>query len=448
MRTKYKKLSFLLIIVTSVGFFLSSSKNPLQNLEKNISECAECKNIFPEADTFSLKQNFDSVYEAYKKDSKTNKKIFLGFIFFTADFSSHIRGYGGPINIAVGLNPNKEITKIYILRHHETSSYLTKISFFLKQFEKKKITDSFILGKDIDAITQATITSQAITQSIKYSLEKIFGAQDPRSFITKNIIYHELIILIIIFILACSGFLFLNPFLKWLSLCVSLIYLGILKAHMFSIIQISNIGLLKFPSLDNGVLWFGLLALIFLTLISLGNIYCGSVCPFAAIQEIIRKISQKLNIPSIKLAKNVDQKARNIKYGILLGGLFLSFIVQNSDIINFEIFILLFTARASFLGWLFVAFIFFISFFNYRFWCKYLCPIGAFNGLLSRLSLFKIRANKKSCTACGICQNICPTQAIDKDFTINPSECILCGECLKNCPQQCLTLSIKKNEKS
>jgi polyferredoxin len=216
---------------------------------------------------------------------------------------------------------------------------------------------------------------------------------------------------------------------------------------MFSILHLSSISLLKFPPLENGLSWYALIFLIFLTLFFLGNIYCGSVCPFGALQEILYKIARKLNIPLINPTKNVDKKARCLKYVILLSGLLLSVLLQNSAIISFEVFILFFTAHTSFLGWTLVAIILLISIFSYRFWCKYLCPIGAFNGVCSKLSLFKIHANEQNCSHCSICQNICPTQAIDEQLTIDASECILCGKCVKNCPQNCFKLQIKTHEK-
>lgn len=229
---KHQTTLYLLIGILALGFSLSAQNISTKNLPKDISHCGYCYNIFPEANYFSLKQNNPALYEAYKIYPTTNKKTFLGLIFLTQDFAPNIHGYNGPILMAVGINPNNEITKIHIISHKETSNYLFNLPSFLKQFEKKKVTDSFTLGQDIDAMTQATITSAAITESIKQNLEKIYGTRQKIA--KKNISYSEVLFLLIIFALGCGGFLFLNSSLRWLALSISLFYLGFIKANMFS----------------------------------------------------------------------------------------------------------------------------------------------------------------------------------------------------------------------
>ncbi len=66
-----------------------------------------------------------------------------------------------------------------------------------------------------------------------------------------------------------------------------------------------------------------------------------------------------------------------------------------------------------------------------RFWCQYVCPSGAFFGLLSSFAPFRRRVHDARCSGCAACAKRCPTRAIgEKDFrkTVT-AECILCGEC-------------------
>ncbi len=67
-----------------------------------------------------------------------------------------------------------------------------------------------------------------------------------------------------------------------------------------------------------------------------------------------------------------------------------------------------------------------------RFWCQYICPTGAFLGLLSRFTLFRRVADANACSECTACAKICPTRAIpEKDFRrTSGAECILCGQCI------------------
>jgi polyferredoxin/ferredoxin len=72
-----------------------------------------------------------------------------------------------------------------------------------------------------------------------------------------------------------------------------------------------------------------------------------------------------------------------------------------------------------------------------RFWCRYLCPLGALIGLMSKVSLFKRFVNQNSCIACGECAKVCTMGAIgpENEFKSDPAECIGCMDCPAPCPK-------------
>ena len=70
------------------------------------------------------------------------------------------------------------------------------------------------------------------------------------------------------------------------------------------------------------------------------------------------------------------------------------------------------------------------SIFLYRFFCRFLCPLGALYGLFNKISLLGIKLDKPKCTDCGMCQAKCKMDIRH----VGDTECISCGECISSCP--------------
>lgn len=72
-----------------------------------------------------------------------------------------------------------------------------------------------------------------------------------------------------------------------------------------------------------------------------------------------------------------------------------------------------------------------------RFWCRYLCPLGALLALPSRVAFWRPRS-AGNCTRCGVCARECPTGAImsKRGFEVDARECVMCMDCQVGCPEQ------------
>lgn len=72
-----------------------------------------------------------------------------------------------------------------------------------------------------------------------------------------------------------------------------------------------------------------------------------------------------------------------------------------------------------------------------RFWCRYLCPLGALLGLASKVSWLRQTVDSWACVSCGCCARACPTGTIEADrrFVADPAECTLCLDCSAHCPR-------------
>ncbi|MBA7499938.1 Ferredoxin-type protein NapF [subsurface metagenome] len=83
-----------------------------------------------------------------------------------------------------------------------------------------------------------------------------------------------------------------------------------------------------------------------------------------------------------------------------------------------------------------------LDFITPRFWCRNLCPLGGLLAFLSKFSVFKFTFSD-NCTKCKICEDICPTGAIDSEAQkIDSAECINCLRCQYECPQTAIKYRI------
>jgi polyferredoxin len=82
-----------------------------------------------------------------------------------------------------------------------------------------------------------------------------------------------------------------------------------------------------------------------------------------------------------------------------------------------------------------------------RFWCRYLCPLGAFASFFNKVSIFSIQKDQAKCTKCNYCVNSCPTRVQkmrdeDKDNNVTDMNCDFCLECIEACPDKALSLNV------
>ena len=164
------------------------------------------------------------------------------------------------------------------------------------------------------------------------------------------------------------------------------------------------------------------------------GVFCGWLCPFGALQEILAKTSQFLNFKQLKVPENYNNLSLNIKY-ILLLFLFITSIFSpaslnlSSEVEPFKTAISMKFNRE----WYFVLYavlLLFIGLFIERFFCRFLCPLGAFMAIGGKLRLIDPLKRRKECgSPCKLCSKACPIDAIDKNGKINMNECFYCLDC-------------------
>ncbi len=163
--------------------------------------------------------------------------------------------------------------------------------------------------------------------------------------------------------------------------------------------------------------------------------FCGWLCPFGALQELISTLTQRLGLKPLRVATQMDRQLKRLKYAVL-ALILLSACVSVGwadrlvEVEPFKTSITLnFVREWPFVLWA-VATVLLSSFF-YKGYCRYLCPLGAGMGLLGRLRRWDWIARRSECgQPCQRCRSDCAYQAIDKAGAIDYDECFQCLDCV------------------
>ncbi|MCL5778375.1 NosR/NirI family protein [Limibaculum sp. FT325] len=223
-------------------------------------------------------------------------------------------------------------------------------------------------------------------------------------------------------------------------LAVTLVWLGWIAGGQLSVVQVVAF----LHSLLTGFRWetFLIEPVIFLLwgFVALGllfwgrGVYCGWLCPFGALQEITNEIAQRLRVPQIEVPFAVQERLWAVKYTLFIAILGLSFYSMEQALILAEVEPFKTAMSMHFLrAWPFVAFVVALlvaGLFIERFYCRYLCPLGAALAIPAKLKLFDWLHRRPQCgRECRLCEQQCTVGAIDPIGRINPNECVLCLRC-------------------
>ncbi len=187
-----------------------------------------------------------------------------------------------------------------------------------------------------------------------------------------------------------------------------------------------------------------------------GRFVCGWLCPFGFVQELLhRRDGSRRQLP---------RALEQVKFVVLGLTIVLPFVWRDLTGLAEPYFckyvcpagtlgggiplILTNSGLARLVGWLFSWKLFLLlvvliaAYFYWRPFCRVLCPLGAFYGLLNHLSVWQLHLNRSRCIGCGSCARQCKA-ALEPQLHPNTSACLRCLECVKACPTQALSFTAK-----
>lgn len=164
------------------------------------------------------------------------------------------------------------------------------------------------------------------------------------------------------------------------------------------------------------------------------GVFCGWLCPFGALQELINEAARKLKIPQYDVPFAVHERLWAIKYIVLLVlfGISLESMMMAEKAAEVEPFKTAITLKFDRQWWfvLYAVVLLVVNIFTRKVYCRYICPLGAGLAITGRFRLFDWLKRRKECgNPCQICANECEVQAIHPDGHINHNECHYCLDC-------------------
>jgi len=219
--------------------------------------------------------------------------------------------------------------------------------------------------------------------------------------------------------------------LKYVTLVVCVLYMGFYKSYLISVVNVFGMLSNTLPPFDISLAWYAVAVFTVVTTLLWGRLYCGRICGFGAFTQLLDAVVPRRF--QIEVPKTLERRAGYIKFVILFGAvgyylvtrdlLFYRYIepfwmygaILAPQVVNLELWIML--------GVLLVA-----SIFVRNLYCRFLCPLGAFLGLISSVTtVFRIK-RWSECGTCRICEKTCEWGAIRGPQIIR-TECVRCDDC-------------------
>ena len=238
--------------------------------------------------------------------------------------------------------------------------------------------------------------------------------------------WSETALLVLLLCVATTAFVLKNVRLRWAALLFTFVYLGFVNGTFLSVSHLTNF-IKQGPGLFLNDL--PLLILVVFTLVTTvfwGRVFCSSLCPFGALQDILERIVPKRWRRT--LPQWLHDRALWLKYVILAGLMVTAVSYSELTVFQyFEPFGTLFYQSQSVLLWAILSLFVLGSVFVPRFYCRYACPLGASLGVISVAAFWKIK-RVPQCEVCKVCESACPTGAIRMQ-KIDFKECVRCDVC-------------------
>lgn len=213
--------------------------------------------------------------------------------------------------------------------------------------------------------------------------------------------------------------------LKYLTLVAAVGYMGFAKSYLISVTNIFSILDWNLPVVKYNLAWYLFFGFTVVSTVLWGRLYCGRICAFGALTQLMDGTLPKgwrVNVPRV-----LERRAAWIKFGLLAAVLAYFIATSNTMVYRYVEPFWMFGLSESAPMWAGLGVLLVATVFVRNAYCRFLCPVGATLGLMSYLTVFRIK-RWSECGTCRICQKACEWGAIDGP-RILVTECVRCDDC-------------------
>lgn len=422
---RLRRWAYLLVGVACYALLLSqiaAARNALgavQNLEGPARSLAG--DLTPEKKYFQDASGLSKEYFSVDAEDASQ----AGYIFDSSDWAAPIDAYGGPLDLLIYISKDGLLRNYDVLRHRETPAYLRMV-----ETEKGRLLERSLFAEDpfaqVDSVSGATITADAITQILENAtlgfgrevlgvdVEKDTAPLQSRGGAEKMQRRHFMLLSA----MAVVALLLRRKPGVWRRralLLVVLVVAGLGLNLQYSLHHVLMLLSINWRMLQlTGVVFLTLLVPLFV--LFFGNFYCGYLCPFGALQEFLGElVPKRYKIPE----KPTWRYGRIVKYLLLFFLLMLFALTQDTALLQGDLLSNFFGKTGAVYLFVLGITVLLLSLVSPRFWCRNLCPTGAFLSLLNGVRLLRFWMPRQIPARCHLGVN-----------TTEELDCIHCDQCI------------------
>ena len=213
--------------------------------------------------------------------------------------------------------------------------------------------------------------------------------------------------------------------LKYVVLAAAVGYMGFVKSRLVSVVDLFALADLNLPIFKYNLPWYLLSVFVLASTVLWGRLYCGRVCAFGALTQLMDAVVP--NTLRVELPATLERRAAWVKYGLLAGVLAYFVVTDDVAIYRWVEPFWMFGLFGTTGMWIGLGVLLVATVFVRNLYCRFLCPVGALLGLISNLTVFRIK-RWSECQTCRICEKACEWGAI-RGPKIVASECVRCDDC-------------------